>query len=481
MTDTGEQEALQGNRFEALYQRWRARRRPGKRKILLYSIATLLLMETVSLGIVFTWYHYRNINSVPFLEKFLLTRNFISPFLFENPVRKFSKARYIGTHVRLRSSANWFVADPFLGWRPASNIGLLKQPNRVRDVVGWKMTNEQGFPAAGKYEYFYQRPKPKGVYRIVVTGASAVEGDGAETPLDNLPSSLYFALRKLAPRILPDGYDRFEVINAGAGAFVSAQEYLYLVTRLVSFEPDLVISYGGAVDLFVARTLYETDGTLIGKMEFRKRREMSARLDRSYSIFGSFYLFFQNLRNEIRLLADEFALTYVIDKGYEKLSGALTGSVAMRGAKSTAVDPGSSPYVGAALAMQDNSANLMVALAKLNDFRIAFVLQPLMTTSGKSRTPFEEEMFVLLTPQEIELRASYYERIRRQFSALVKPGADRSGVCFVDVSRVFANVTERVFEDTSHVLGAGNRILASRIVEGLQDCGTLPHPRPTGS
>ena len=42
--------------------------------------------------------------------------------------------------------------------------------------------------------------------------------------------------------------DAFEFINAGVAGFTSAQEYLYFVSDLLRFTPDLVIVYDGVND-----------------------------------------------------------------------------------------------------------------------------------------------------------------------------------------------------------------------------------------
>jgi len=464
---------LEDNRFEALYQKWKAA--PAKKwKIGGSLLAAFLLLEIISLGFTFTWYHLREVNAYPFLDKFALTRTFVSPFLFDNPARAPKGIDYIGPRERRRSEPKWFVSDAMFGWRPAPNVSILKQPHGIKDPVGWKMTNTQGFPAAGSTEYFYEKPKPRGTFRIVVLGGSNVEGDGAESPLDNLPSSLFFALNDAKAAILPHGFERVEVINAGVGAFTSSQEYLYLLSDLTPYEPDLVISYSGAVDFIVGRINYDQSGIIDSGFDYRKRAANSARLDQSYQFWGSLLLFGENTINQIQMIIDEFAIVYVLSKGWEKFSLILSPEARLGESESeTATEENDNAYIDAALKAYHQNLRLMAAAAEIYDFAIAFVLNPIMPISGKARTPIEEDIYAGLSQRELASREKYYDRARSLFRRLVTEFSDRKEVCLFDISRAFENVTERVFEDSTHVLGAGNRILAQHMKSGLAGCGLI--------
>ncbi len=462
---------LDDNRFEALYQKWKAS--PVKKwKIVASLCAIFLVIEIVSAGFTFTWYYFRDVNANPFLDKFALTRYLVSPFVFDNPAREPNGIDYIGPRERRRSEAKWFVSDAMFGWRPAPGVSILKQPNGIKDPVGWKMTNAQGFPAAGSTEYFYEKPKPAGTYRIVVLGGSNVEGDGAESPLDNLPSSLFFALNGAKPSVLPEGFDRLEVINAGVGAFTSSQEFLYLLSDLTPYEPDLVVSYSGAVDFIVGRINFDRFGIIDSGFDYRKRAANSARLDQSYRFWGSLLLFGESAVNQLRMIVDELAIVYVLSKGWEKL-GLLIGPVERLGASETATERDDESYIDAALTTYHRNLRLMAAAAEIYGFSIAFVLEPIMPTSGKPRTPIEEDIHAALSERELTARAKYYERARALYRTLAAEFQDRGKVCLFDISRAFAGVTDRIFEDSTHVLGAGNRILAQRIKSELADCGMI--------
>lgn len=473
---------LEGNRFEAIFQNWRAKRKPRNwRRTVLRLVAVFFLLEVISLGIVFVWYGARGVQSQQFLDKFLLTRYTLSPILFDNPARKVPGIDYIGTKDELWASAHWHIADPILGWRLRPNTSMLKQPNEVWDLVGWRMTNKQGFAAAGSLEYFYEKPKPANVYRVIVTGGSTVEGDGAETPLDNLPSKLFYALDAKLKGALPAGRDKLEVVNAGVGAYGSAQEYLYLITELLAYEPDLVISYGGAVDFRRAKQIYDQQGRVFSSFRLDKHREYQERLNGSYTVLGSLTQFVGSLISQVRFFLDELAISYVIEKGYEKADGLvrhLTGRQVKIGEVSVADDPKDASYIDAAVETYRTGARLMASTAEEFHIPVLFVMPPLMASPDKPLAPgAEARMYKRMSQREIDARLAYFARAGTMLGEMGRQFPDHKMTCFADLTSAFTGVTERVYEDTSHLLGRGNAIMADKIVAKLEQCGMLPTTR----
>jgi len=474
---------LENNRFEAMFQNWRAKRKPRNwRRTILRWLAIFLVAEIISLGIVFIWYGTRGVQSNQFLDKFLLTRYTLSPILFDNPARKVPGIDYIGTKDALWASAHWHIADPILGWRLRPNTSMLKQPNEVWDLVGWRMTNKQGFAAAGSLEYFYEKPKPANVYRVIVTGGSTVEGDGAETPLDNLPSKLFYALDARLKSALPAGRDKLEVINAGVGAYGSAQEYLYLITDLLAYEPDLIISYGGAVDFRRAKQIYDQEGRVFTSFRLDKHRDYQARLNGSYTVFGSLSDFIGSLISQVRYFFDELAISYVIEKGSEKagnLFRRLTGRETKIGEATVAEDPKDDSYIDAAVETYRTGARLMASTAEEFRIPVLFVMPPMMASPDKPLAAgTEARMYKSMSQREIDARLSYFAKAGAMLDGLSKKYPDHKMTCFADLTGAFTGVTERVYEDTSHLLGRGNAIMADKIVASLERCGMLPAAKP---
>lgn len=87
-------------------------------------------------------------------------------------------------------------------------------------------------------------PKPPGVYRIVVIGASTTFGIGL-----TVDESWPFQLQS----ILQDqyGYQHVEVVNLGVPGYYSLNSVVNLESHGLALEPDLVINYDGVNDAVV--------------------------------------------------------------------------------------------------------------------------------------------------------------------------------------------------------------------------------------
>jgi hypothetical protein len=458
---------LKGNRFEAALQRWRAKK-PARRRTWLRVLAVLLALEFVSLGFTFVWYGVRGVQSQQFLDKFLLTRHTLSPLLFDNPAKSIPGIRYLGTKESLWTSARWHVADPILGWRLNPGTSMLKQPNEVWNLVGWRMANPQGFAAAGALDYAYAVPKPPNVYRVIVTGGSTVEGDGAETPLDNLPSKLFEALRSRAS--LPPGKDRLEVINAGVGAYGSGQEYLYIATELLDYEPDLIVSYGGAVDFRLAKRIYDQQGRVHDSFRLDKHEEYARRLNRSYTVPGAGMQFLAALASQALFFLDELAIVYVAEKAYEKI----LKREEKIGEATVVAEPSDDGYIDAAVKIWTGNLRLMAMTLRDRAVPVLFILHPMMASPNKPYAEgTEARMRQRMSEREVNARLVYFAKAGAVLRDLESHFTKTSQTCFADLTDAFDGVTERVYEDTSHILGSGNRIMADRIVESLERCDLI--------
>lgn len=90
--------------------------------------------------------------------------------------------------------------------------------------------------------------KPEGVKRIFILGGSVVfYGHANQT---TIAGYLEAALRER------HSSDAIEVINAGVTGYISDQELVLLVTKILDFDPDLVIVFDGFND-FLMPTAYE--------------------------------------------------------------------------------------------------------------------------------------------------------------------------------------------------------------------------------
>ena len=149
--------------------------------------------------------------------------------------------RYLG--ILGPNSPRWnelFPVDPLLGHRLGRDVIAV-----VRDSV--YVTNGQGFVSMGEATFSYARPKPTGVFRVIMIGGSTVLGQGAPTPAESLPARVRARLVHRHPRL--------ELMNAGVGGYTSGQELLRFTAELLSYTPDLLIVYDGWNDHHFISTL----------------------------------------------------------------------------------------------------------------------------------------------------------------------------------------------------------------------------------
>ncbi len=104
-------------------------------------------------------------------------------------------------------------------------------------------TDQYGFPLLHLSERNRDLDLPHKTYRIFILGASTVQGDDFE---HSLPLAIENELRQMTKKG-GEPFD-YEIIMAAMGGYNSGQEAVQLITKLLYFSPQMVITYDGAVD-----------------------------------------------------------------------------------------------------------------------------------------------------------------------------------------------------------------------------------------
>lgn len=465
---------LQNNRFEAMYQRWLERRAAsGKRRGSMWRWVAILFClflvgEVGALAVIFSWYAKQGVLGQTYYDKFLLTRTLYAPWFFQHPAKDIPKVTYFGTATNYCTSARWLQPDGLLGWRLRPATSYLKQPTAVFDQVGWRMVNPQGFPAAGSLDFTVEKQKPKGVFRILFLGASSVEGDGAESPLQNLPSQFVAAIARLqaAP---PAGYERIEVINAGVGGYRIGQEFLYLYSELIDYQPDMVLSYSGYVDFIYARMALLQGGRDMNRLRVARHELNGFQLNAGLSPGGAFAQFSGVVAREVGCLFDNLGMVFLAEKMLERVMP----SVFAEGSAVKISTDGPELNARAVAAGRDayeNGLRLIGSVTTARQVKLAVAMQPALGIGTKPLTPVEKETLASLSRFDIAYRQDYQNS---SWAVLQRMQEQKLADCALDMSQPFDDTTERVWEDGRHLLGAGNRIVAEKLVIGLRQCGLL--------
>jgi hypothetical protein len=288
------------------------------------------------------------------------------------------------------------IPTPFVGYAPA--------PGRHASAV----INRAQF----RYARDLDTPKPSGVYRVFLTGASTAFGAGASSN----ETTIGGYLEKYLNTALRDRGVRCEIVTAAACAWTSTHERILIENRLIEFEPDLVISFSGHNDVFWASK-------------------------RCNSLWH-------------RGMQDDYFL------------GLMNATLASNAAPEF---PYEVPGVGGPPTVAQATERLMRNVAighqalSLVGAHYMFALQPAMEVSGKVRTPREARVAASAASEPwFALMGEFYPEFRKRLSAI-----DTVGFFFVDMTPVFdaCGADIDIFIDTAHFGDRGNDLIARSLCE----------------
>lgn len=428
---------LADNRFERAYQRLRGRLssvRRNLRRYLIIAVAALVVADLAAMVPVHV--HYAS-GGIP--AEFILHNHWLGWVL----------ARIIGTPIRDRLEAesgkaaqpfNRFAilteSDPILGWRHRPNVMSFAMA-RTGPPLAFAATNGQGFVLNNPGDPDYAVPKPEGVFRIVMLGGSTVEGM-ASVGYESLPAQLERLLRAETP----GSRSRIEVINAGMGGFDTSREYMYLVTEIVRYQPDLVIFYDGWNDYITNRFIVSLRERAIPSdyridRHYRFARAIEAQQNPLAAVLAVFssvglYLKYSLLpRTGLGQAYDLFTTTWwketvLAAKKMVLDAPGLGDWVRKKGLyKPVPHDPDRRET-----ALYISNLRRAMALGKVEGFRVAAFLQPLMGVDGKPyASGFEETLAKTWHRQvDFESRRLFYDKAREGLEALASEPVAGGGV-----------------------------------------------------
>jgi hypothetical protein len=396
-----------------------------------------ILMESVCLGILYVNEFLKGRDTSSFAVKHLLTRQFISA-----PPSPVSGKKFLGV-LDWDNEEPWLqfaVADDLLGWRLAADISVFESP--VPSGKYLYITDHNGF-IVDVDDPPITLQKSVGTYRVIVLGASTVVGLGAPRPSQNIVGMLRKGVQERG-LTGPDG-TRVELINAGVNGYNSAQEYLYLVSDLLRFKPDLVVVYDGGID---SRYNFKHS---FSPFRTSTHDEIQSRIQRSYSIAGSASLFADNL--ELGKLGMVELPRRLFDKLRSKPNTARSIS--------TSGDPPNVKFY-------DINRRAFLALAD-DQLSVALFLQPLFGVDGRTLSAEEKS--------SLGNRVLFYERARQVIADLKARDEDSRHHCVADLSDSLKGVSEPVYVDDEHLLPKGNEVVAAHILDRLILCGFLRESR----
>lgn len=419
------------------------------------------MVELVSLPVVYWRYAIRDFPFHAFVDDFIVPRGVLGWWI-QPPIATNVPQDYVGNIAQHPSKwGEIFPADIFLGWRPAAN----KIARHAFDTL-YYVTNSQGFSVVERFDEIYEVPKPASVYRVIVLGGSTVMGAGVPDPRKALPAKLLEELKKL-PALQGR---KVEVINAGVVGYDIGQEYLYMITRLYHFEPDLVVAYHGWNDFGIS-TAFNTLANTLGPFQANEYTSLSHRLNQSFSALGGLVFFAGNVVTAAGELWSQLASGHILRSLAHRAGSDLTvrpATMSRASVKDIKFNPKS----------VDHFLRFMKAFISLGrdwNFRVGLMLQPHGLNSPKPFSDFEKNYISEATKSALgqagmNLTRDFYVALQPELARLRKATSDDPTVCVADVSDAFRETNETVYIDTGHLNEAGETIVARRLAKELSDC-----------
>jgi hypothetical protein len=256
-------------------------------------------------------------------------------------------------------------------------------------------------------------PKPKDVFRIIITGGSVAYGSGAPSQDSTIGGYLNRMLNSEPTSFTKKKYEVYTLANP---AWTSTHEMIIIETRLSELNPDMVISFSGSNDVH-------------------------------WGLSGHNILCF-------RSYADQYYWDLI--KTIYKLSG--------YGPQHDMIKIASSPILPDVVAsILEKNIKLASFALSLDQTRFVFILQPTLYVTSKKLSPHEREM---RKTQYEKYFCQCYEKIKQKVKKL-----NISNLTFIDESDAFNGLSSNdcIFIDSYHYGDRGNEFIANKLFKDLRN------------
>lgn len=292
------------------------------------------------------------------------------------------------------------VMTPFVGYGPAPGQQHNAYINRLQFRGRRELT----------------MPKPPGVTRIFLTGASVAFSAGA--PDEQRTIGAY--MQSLLDRRSAATGQQYEVFTFATNAWSSTHERIAIENRLSEFQPDLVVELTGVADCLYG--------------------------ERGLNVLWA------------RALTDQYYWDLV------NIALKRSGFAPMVDVQDVAPDRVPPEIVAARL---QKNVRLAAGALALGNARLHVFLQPAIATTGKALSPREKRM---LSRFGSFMSADYYHDSYRHIAELLGQGQLPANTSFTDLSGRFDGIPEtpEVFLDFYHFGDRGNFMIAQSMVDATR-------------
>jgi hypothetical protein len=446
------------NRFEIFFQN----AKKSKKKFILIFVILIFLTELFASFSYLSKRIYTGYPILDLIERFYILRpiKHLTDYQYRFPNSLIGN--YVGEGSLPKNIENSFQADSLRGY--------VARPNTVVEFMNyfWSGTNSQGFHITDFENPLkvYNTPKEEDTFRIIILGGSTVAGIGSSDQQEALPSLLQNLLRL---KYVAAGYEakKFEVINGGVGGYYTELELLHYLSTLRQLEPNLVISYNGW-----------NDSNILNKLISNRRNNYtmfeSSVHQRNNQILSDYFHFWPTLARSFSLafrsaynFFDGFAIIHIPLRAVNSLFTQSQGAE-QRHAGSRKV-----PFSMESVERYTNNIEILTMINLLDGVQSAWFMQPLVGLGNKPPSKFREKAFLELEKNVVEQRRQFYKSTYPKMAVLTKKYSGGLPLCAASLIDVFDGNPDTLYEDSGHLLGKGNKIVAERIGEEMARCGII--------
>ena len=279
--------------------------------------------------------------------------------------------------------------------------------------------------------------KPRGAFRLFLLGGSTAVGYGIRSNSETITGQLLRGLESRYPG------RSFEVVNAAVSGHISTQELILLHTKVLRWDPDVVVVLDGRNDFYFATSP-------------RWRPHANDDVEAVASLVE------EATRSPLRALLRRSSLLRRL--GLAARSG---GDPASRAVDPAGEERGEGRLRAEAVDLWARNLKYMHEVARSEGVRTFFLLQPSLTHTDKHLTEAERGLL-----RDLDRRPKTYVKGYARLSAELFGEAARrveelraSGIEAVDCRGIFGEEAGTVFTDECHLNALGNRHLADLLLE----------------
>ncbi|OLE53302.1 MAG: hypothetical protein AUG51_13880 [Acidobacteria bacterium 13_1_20CM_3_53_8] len=285
-------------------------------------------------------------------------------------------------------------------------------------------------------------PQNKGQeYRIIMLGGSTV--------FSGFPLSHSIA-GQLELLFHQDGHNNVRIYNWGVPAYVSGQELILLIHKVVDYQPDLVIVYDGNNDIYFPWIIDPRPGNPHKWIEHEAGlRELQDALAGRQKL-------------SLLLINQSSLLRWAIMRAHVTRPAELGELINLNSLRNE-VGYGTEIWKQRIASTYVGNHNKMCTVARGARFKLAMFLQPVLTF----KRPLVGRETSIWNPEDAQqFTTDTYQYIRSEMN---QQHPDQNEDCFsFDLSDIFLNYDSAVFTDWGHINTAGNGRVAQQIYERLR-------------